>query len=344
MAKAVWTDTGNFPLSDPEANSSLHPFAELVPDLILKAVESSGLWCSGHILALNSYENRVYQVGIEEELPVIVKFYRPERWSEAQILEEHRFALSLQDAELPVVAPTIINGQTLHRYEKFLFAVYPRRGGRAPDLSNPDQLLILGRTLGRIHQIGQIEPFVARPVLDIESFGHQSVEFLTEQFVPDSLRPAYSSLCSDLLTQIEEVWQRHPWRFIRTHGDCHVGNMLWRDETPFFVDFDDARMAPSVQDLWMLTSGERHEQTAQLSEIIEGYQEFADFDFAELQLIESLRTLRMMNYSAWIGRRWDDPAFPQSFSWFNSPRYWGEHILQLREQLSALQQPAIHLW
>jgi len=322
-----------------------HPYASLTPDLVLTAVESTGLMTDARISALNSYENRVYQVGIESAQPIIVKFYRPERWTDEQILEEHQFTLALQDLEISVVAPSVdAEGKTLHQYEQFRFALYPRQGGHAPNLDDMDTLLSLGSSLGRIHALGKAKPFEYRPEITLQTFGLDSVEFLlSNQFIPDSLQKAYSSLVDDLLKTCNEKMQI-PYERIRLHGDCHPGNILWRHDTAHFVDFDDARNGPAIQDLWMLLSGERQQQTEQLSEILEGYREFCDFDLRELPLIESLRSLRIIHYSAWLARRWQDPAFPKFFPWFNTERYWGEHILQLREQLAAINEPPLVIY
>ncbi len=324
-----------------------HPYSALTPDVVIDSVESTGMLSDARIFPLNSYENRVYQVGIEESLPVIAKFYRPFRWSDAQILEEHAFTYELADLEIPVVAP-IANetGNSLFHYNGFAFALYPRKGGYAPELDDLDNLLILGRFIGRIHAVGAKTIFTTRPTLDIESFGHQSVAFLLENdFIPMELFTAYSTLARDLL---EKVVRRFAsvgkTKKIRLHGDCHIGNVLWRDNAPHFVDFDDARNGPAIQDLWMLLCGDRESQTAQISEIVEGYNEFFDFNPIELQLIEPLRTLRIMNYSAWIARRWTDPAFPHNFPWFNTQRYWSDHILQLREQFSAMDEEPLRLF
>lgn len=322
------------------------PFYQLTPDAVIDAVESLGYLSDGRILALNSYENRVYQVGLDEQEPLIAKFYRPGRWSDAQILEEHRFCFELAEQELPVVAPLCnAQGESLFHFGAYRLALYPRRGGRAPELGDPDHLYRLGQTLGRIHLVGAMHPFQTRPVLDIQSYGRDSIELVARDFIPRSLREAYTSLASDLLTGIEACYRAAgDVRRIRVHGDCHGGNILWRDEQPNFVDFDDARMAPAIQDLWMLLTGDdRQQQQLQLAEVIEGYNEFADFDPRELHLVEALRTLRMLNYSAWLARRWEDPAFPHNFPWFNTERYWGEHVLQLREQLSALREPPLQL-
>ncbi|WP_010324949.1 serine/threonine protein kinase [Marinobacterium stanieri] len=322
------------------------PFYQLTPDTVMDAVESRGYLCDGRILALNSYENRVYQVGIEDETPLIAKFYRPNRWSDEQILEEHQLCFELDEQELPVVAPLRDGqGESLFQFQDYRFSLYPRRGGRAPELGDPDHLYRLGQTLGRFHLVGQAQPFKSRPALDIQTYGLNSIELIGRDFIPSSLREAYLSLTSDLIASIERCYAAAgDVRRIRVHGDCHGGNILWRDDTPNFVDFDDARMAPAVQDLWMLLTGDdRQQQQLQLAEVVEGYNEFADFDPRELHLVEALRTLRMLHYSAWLARRWEDPAFPRNFTWFNTERYWGEHILQLREQLSAMQEPPLQL-
>jgi Ser/Thr protein kinase RdoA (MazF antagonist) len=325
--------------------SSDHPFQSLTPAFIIDAVESQGFCCDCRTLALNSYENRVYQVGIDDGPPLIAKFYRPGRWSAAQILEEHRFCFDLKEHELPVVAPwTDPDGKSLFRHGGFKFALYPRQGGHAPEFDNLDNLLILGRMLGRIHAIGAVRPFVHRPPLDSRSFGHDSVTLIRERFIPAEYRESYIAVTDQLLAAIDAILAENgSIRTIRTHGDCHAGNILWRDNAPHFVDFDDARMAPAVQDLWMMLSGERPRQTAQLAELVEGYCEFNDFNPRELRLIGALRALRMLHYSAWLARRWEDPIFPRTFPWFNTVRYWGEQILELREQLAALDEPPLEL-
>jgi Ser/Thr protein kinase RdoA (MazF antagonist) len=326
-------------------DNSSHPFDALTPDLLIDAVESQGFVSDGRLIALNSYENRVYQIGIEGETPMIVKFYRPGRWTDDQIAEEHEFCFQLKEQELPVVCPWVnAQGDSLSHYSDFRFSLYERRGGRAPELDNLDNLFILGRLLGRFHGIGAAQPFVHRPTLDVDAFGRQSFQLISEQFISPELAPAYNSLATDVLARIDQILAGYgPVNNIRVHGDCHSGNVLWRNDNPHFVDFDDARMAPAVQDLWMLLSGDRQEQTMQMAELIEGYSEFYDFDYRELQLIEVLRTLRVMHHSAWIARRWSDPAFPRAFAWFDSPRYWSEHILILREQLAALNEPPLEV-
>jgi len=335
---------------EPEAPPAVHtpqshPYESLSPDLVMDAVESCGYLTDARILALNSYENRVYQVGIEAGTPMIAKFYRPERWSQAQILEEHQFTQALKDLEISVVAPIADDqGATLREFAGFNFALYIRQGGHAPNLDDFDALLSLGRSLGRIHALGKTRLFEHRTSISVESLARESYDFLLNQhFIPEALHEAYRTLGADVITRCEEIFARVNYSPIRLHGDCHPGNILWRNE-PHFVDFDDARNGPAIQDLWMLLSGDRTQQTAQLTEILEGYQEFCDFDFAELALIEALRSLRIMHYSAWLARRWSDPAFPRHFPWFNTERYWGEHILELREQLAALQEPPLALF
>jgi Ser/Thr protein kinase RdoA (MazF antagonist) len=324
---------------------STHPFQILTPSFIMDAVESQGFRCDCRTFALNSYENRVYQVGIDEGQPLIAKFYRPGRWSDAQIIEEHRFCFELGEHELPVVAPLVnAAGESLFHHDGLRFALYPRQGGHAPEFDNLDNLLVLGRMLGRIHRIGAVRQFLHRPALDSRSFGHASVVLIAERFIPDEYRDSYTAVTGQLLQEIDTILaEAGPVGSIRVHGDCHAGNILWRDNAPHFVDFDDARMAPAVQDLWMMLSGERPRQTAQLDALIEGYREFNDFDPRELRLVEPLRALRMLHYSAWLARRWQDPMFPRTFPWFNTVRYWGEHILQLREQLGALTEPPLEL-
>jgi len=325
--------------------TSSHPFQSLTPSFIMDAVESQGFRCDCRTLALNSYENRVYQVGIDEGLPLIAKFYRPARWSPEQIIEEDRFCFERAGHELPVVAPGMNpDGESLFSYGGFHFALYPRQGGHAPEFDNLDNLLILGRMLGRIHSIGSLQSFRHRPTLDSASFGHASVALISGRFIPEDYRASYEAVTKLLLETIDGILNDFgPVRYIRTHGDCHAGNILWRDDAPHFVDFDDSRLAPAVQDLWMMLSGDQLRRTEQLGALIKGYREFCDFDPAELRLIEVLRSLRMLHYSAWLGSRWQDPVFPSTFPWFNTPRYWGEQILELREQLAALSEPPLEL-
>ena len=320
------------------------PYYRLDPDTVLRAVDSAGFLSDGRQLALNSYENRVYQVGIEDSEPLIAKFYRPGRWSDDQILEEHSFSQELADAEIPLIAPLVIDGHTLFRFQGFHFALFRRQGGHAPELEDRETRQWIGRFLGRIHTVGKARSFVFRPALTPERFGDQALTFLRGgSWIPPHLETAFDSLAQDLMINIRAAYDRAgAVQPIRLHGDCHPGNLLWRDG-PYFVDMDDCQSGPAVQDLWMLLSGERAEMESQLADIIEGYRQFCDFDPRELQLVEALRTLRMIHHAAWLARRWEDPAFPIAFPWFDSPRYWEDLVLNLREQLSALQEPALQL-
>lgn len=320
-----------------------HPYDILTPDLVIESVESCGYLSDARLLALNSYENRVYQVGLEEGDPLIAKFYRPQRWSREQILEEHRFSLDLQEAGISVVAPlTDAQGNTLHDHSGFMIALFPRRGGYPPELDNMDNLLVLGRTVGRIHAVGASQSFKHRLDLDIQRMAIDSYQFLAEHYVPQEMHIAYVTLCEDLVKRLQSVYRDVPG--IRLHGDCHVGNILWRDNTAHFVDLDDCCTAPAIQDLWMFLSGDHQQQSLQLSELLEGYREFCDFNPMELHFIEALRTMRIMHYAAWLGRRWNDPAFPRAFTWFNDARYWSDHILELREQLAAFDLPVLTIY
>jgi Ser/Thr protein kinase RdoA (MazF antagonist) len=325
-------------------NTEAQAYLQLGPDEILASVEQTGYSCDGHILPLNSYENRVYQVGISGQAPVVAKFYRPGRWSDDEIMEEHRFTLELAEYELPVIAPLVdANGVSLHHTELFRFAVYPRIGGRPPELDDPEHLVQLGRLLARIHAIGATRSFVFRPEFGIEHYGVEASQFLlVHGFIPPDLELAYRTLCDDLLRRIRNCFDRTgDYRIIRLHGDCHHGNILWRDNTPWLLDFDDTQSGPAIQDLWMLLSGERPYMTARLADILEGYTEFYEFDPRELHLVEALRTLRMMHHAAWIARRWNDRAFPMAFPYFNTHRYWEEHVLALREQAALMDEPAL---
>ena len=307
---------------------------------MLDALASIGLRPDGRLLALNSYENRVYQAWSEEAAPVVSKFYRPARWTGAQILEEHAFALELAAGEIPVVAPLATAGRTLHEFAGFQFAVYPRRGGRAPELEDPKVLEWIGRFLGRIHAVGAAGAFRERPALDIESHGLEPRAWLlASRFIPADVLEAWKSATALALDAVRHCYERAgAWKAIRLHGDCHSGNVLWTDEGPHFVDLDDCRTGPAVQDLWMLLSGDRAEMTRQLSDVLAGYEQFRAFDPRELALVEALRTLRLLHYSAWIARRWEDPAFPAAFPWFGTQRYWQDRILELREQIAAMQE------
>ncbi|WP_237068519.1 serine/threonine protein kinase [Microbulbifer guangxiensis] len=324
-------------------SQSHHPYEALTPDVVIDAVESVGLLSDARIFPLNSYENRVYQVGIEGAEPLIAKFYRPGRWSDAQIQEEHDFSRELVEAEIPVVAPLAFEGRTLMEFQGFRFALFPRRGGRQVELDNFDHLEQVGIMLGRIHAVGAARPFEHRPALTLQHFAIDSREFiLSGDFLPPENRLAYESVTADIIERIAPLFDQS-WRQLRLHGDCHAGNFLWRDETPWFVDLDDCLTGPAIQDIWMMLSGSRDEQTAYLDAVIEGYETFTRFDPRELQLVEPLRCLRQMHHAAWLARRWQDPAFPLAFPWFNSPRFWAEHILALREQQALLREPPLTL-
>jgi Ser/Thr protein kinase RdoA (MazF antagonist) len=319
------------------------PFFELTPDTVMDALGSVGLRGDGRLLALNSYENRVYQAGMEDGPPLIAKFYRPARWSEEQILEEHAFVAALAEREIPVVPALEVNGRTLHVFNEFRFSVFTRQGGRAPELDDCDTLEWMGRFIGRIHAVGAMVTYRHRPALDIDSFGLEpSAYLLAHDFIPAELTEVYRGVTSQALDGVRRCFERAgAVKKFRLHGDCHAGNVLWTDEGPHFVDFDDSRTGPAVQDLWMLLSGERADMTRQLSDILAGYEDFCDFDPRELHLIEALRTLRLIHYAAWIARRWDDPAFPIAFPWFNTQRYWQDRILELREQISLMDEPPL---
>lgn len=327
-------------------------FHELTPVRVLDAIEDLGYSCNGQLIELNSYENRVFQIGIEDEEPLVVKFYRPHRWTDEQILEEHEFTEQLAEGEVTVVPAmssfkkSSANGHTLHHFEGYRYTLYKRYGGRSPDVDDLDCLEVLGRYIGRIHLIGSQKQFSFRPTFSITEYGYETCSFLQkENFLPLELESSYKSITELLLQQMETVLEgsdRFP--LIRVHGDCHMGNVLWRDDIPHFVDFDDARNGFPIQDLWMLLSGDRDRKTIQLQKILKGYQQFFSFDPGQIRLIETLRTLRMMYFSAWIARRWGDPAFPRAFPWFNTERYWSEHILELKEQASRLQEPSIELY
>lgn len=332
---------------------------------MLDALDSVGLRGDGRLLALNSFENRVYQVFLQDEPPasiggewiavppIVVKFYRAGRWTDKQILEEHAFVSELAAHEIPVVAALApraageAEARTLHRFGDFRFAVFPRWGGRAPELESSATLERMGRFIGRIHAVGALRPFVARPALDIASFGEEPCGFLLKHnFIPPDLIEAYQSVADQALAGVRRSFERAGQiRLLRLHGDCHAGNVLWSEHGehpgPRFLDFDDSRMGPAVQDLWMLTSGERAEQVRQMSALLAGYEDFHEFDARELHLVEALRTLRLIHYAAWLARRWNDPAFPAAFPWFNTQRYWQDRILELREQIALMDEPPL---
>jgi Ser/Thr protein kinase RdoA (MazF antagonist) len=327
------------------ARNNPHPYDRLTPDVIIAAVESLGRLADRRILALNSYENRVYQVGIENGPPLIAKFYRPNRWSDAAIKEEHGFALELAAAEIPVIPPLVHEGQTLLECEGFRFAVFERRGGRWPELGTDTEREWMGRFLGRIHLIGRRQRFQHRGRIDIERLGDESRNYLLEEgFIPSHIESAYDTVTADLLEQIRDAFESaRGIGELRLHGDCHRGNVLWTDDGPHFVDLDDCLSGPAIQDLWMLLAGDRREMGEQMASMLQGYTQFSTFDHRELSLLESLRSLRMIHYSAWLARRWTDPAFPAAFPWFKEPRYWENQILVLREQQAAIAEGPIEL-
>ena len=319
------------------------PYSTLSPDVMLAAMDAAGFRADGAFVALNSYENRVYQFGIEEGEPVIAKFYRPNRWSDAAILEEHAFIQELCDAELPCAAPIERDGATLFSHAGFRYAVFRREAGREPNVEDPAVLRILGHALGRMHAIGAASPFRHRQRLTVAEFGEDAAAFLLESpFIADELRDAYRAVASQLIERIAPAFEAQP-EAIRIHGDCHLGNLLWRYDAPNFVDFDDAMTGPPIQDLWMLLAGERDERARQLDTLVTAYEDFHDFDVYQTRLIEPLRTLRMIRHAAWVGRRWQDPAFPVAFPDFVETRFWSNHILALKEQLAALDEPPLPL-
>ncbi len=320
-----------------------HSYDRLSPDLILDAVESAGFEVDGTLLPLNSYENRVLQVGLEEQTPLVAKFYRPGRWTDEAILEDHAFSLELAEQEIPVVPPLRDgDGRSLFEHQGFRFALYPRQGGRSPNLEDPDNLEWIGRFIGRIHAVGASQPFRHRENLDVDSLGWQSIRWLRDSpLLPAEIAGSYLGLAEDLLTSVSRTFDELDFRPLRLHGDCHPGNILWTDLGPHFVDMDDCRNGPAIQDLWMLLSGDRQEMTGQLAELLEGYRQFHDFDTRELALIEPLRSLRLIHYNAWLTRRWDDPAFPRAFPWFGTSAYWQEQLAILQQQKESLRQPPL---
>ncbi|WP_342052261.1 MULTISPECIES: serine/threonine protein kinase [unclassified Cupriavidus] len=341
----------------PNADSDV-PYAGLTPERILDALESTGLRSDGRLLALNSYENRVWQIGIEDAAPVIAKFYRPGRWTDAAIVEEHAFVRELADTEIPAVPPLALAAEagtppsTLHVHDGFRFAVFPRCGGREPALDVAETREWLGRFIGRIHAVGARQPFASRPAIDIETFGVAPRDWLlAHDCVPGDLLAPWRAAVDLALDGVRRCYERAgDVRMLRLHGDCHRGNVLWIDADdargrgvpgPHFVDFDDSRMGPAVQDLWMLLEGDRAAMQDQLADIVAGYEDFAEFETRELWLVEALRTLRLIHYSAWLASRWRDPAFPAAFPWFGRARYWQDRILELREQIALMDEPPL---
>jgi Ser/Thr protein kinase RdoA (MazF antagonist) len=323
------------------------PYANLTPELILQALEQIDLQPTGSLLALNSYENRVYQAELEDRSFVVVKFYRPGRWSDAAILEEHGFAEELAEQEIPVITALRFAGQSLLEVGGYRYAVYPRRGGRWPELDNKDNLQLLGRLLGRMHRVGRSGRsgrFQHRERLTVQSRGRDALAFLQQSdLLPAELKHNFVAAVAPLLDVIESQFEAVAASTLRLHGDCHPGNILWTPNGPHFVDLDDCCTGPAVQDLWMLLSGTQDEMAGQLLALLEGYETFSVFDYAEIQLIEALRGLRLIHYCAWLARRWHDPAFPHHFPWFNTPRYWEEQIVTFREQLERCYLPPIRL-
>ena len=320
-------------------------FADLQPEDIVSTLSDLGFDCDGRFLALNSYENRVYQIGIENDRPVVAKFYRPERWSDACILEEHEFSIALANQDIPVVPPIEIEGETLKHAGHYRLAVFECRGGRSPDLDNYELQTQLGRLIARIHLEGEVTSFKHRPTIDINSYGVDSIDYLLEnEFIPEENCDAYESTAELVLDGVEACFERAgSFREIRLHADFHPGNVLVNEDRLHIVDLDDCRHGPAVQDLWMFLSGDKQEQTPQIEALLKGYQSFRHFDPRELHLIEALRSLRIMHYAAWLARRWEDPAFKIAFPWFDSARYWDDHVLALREQVALMQEPPLEL-
>lgn len=321
----------------PMNNTSPQTFFQLTPDQVLDAIESVGLEPQAALLALNSYENRVYQFRDYDENKFVVKFYRPNRWSDAQILEEHHFSLQLANNEIPVIPPLVFNGVSLLNYAGFRFAIFDCKGGRSPELEDKDTLTWIGRFIGRIHALGEIEAFQHRPALTINAFAEKSAQYLlSNEFIPSHILPAYQAISTQLIDLCHSRFDslgKYP--SIRLHGDCHPSNVLWTDDGPHFVDFDDARMGPAIQDLWMLINDANDREL--WNNLLNGYEDFMEFDDRQFKIMESLRTIRMLHYSAWLAQRWEDPSFKHNFPWFNTDRYWEDHVLSLKEQLSVMQ-------
>lgn len=323
---------------------NLFHFQTLTPDLILDALYSVGIEPSSGLLPLNSYENRVYQFTTEAQGRLVVKFYRPQRWRLEQIQEEHDFALELAQEDVPVAQPLCLNQKTVHLYEQFYFTVFPSIGGRTIELDAPKTLEDIGRFVGRMHQYSAREPFSFRPAITFEAFGFEALQHLKHsQHVPAHLELPYFLIVEQVLDKAYTIWQRTQFTSIRLHGDLHRSNILQTPEGMGFVDLDDARMGPAIQDLWMLLSGSQQEQQEQLNALLRGYHNFCDLPQEQIQLVEVLRILRMIHYTTWLSQRWDDPAFPFNFPWFEQDKYWEGQILSLKEQLAALNAPGFYL-
>ncbi|MEY4122907.1 MAG: hypothetical protein RLZZ457_1745 [Pseudomonadota bacterium] len=331
-----------------EPATHAHVYEALTPDVVLDALSDLGLAVDGRLTALSSYENRVYQVMLDDNTSLVTKFYRPERWTDAQILEEHAFAAELMAEDVPLVGPLQLHGQTLHHAHGFAFSVSPRRGGRMPELDDAEVLEWIGRFIARIHNVGAQSDFATRPSLNVDTFAIASRDWLiANQIIPLDQQTEWLTTCNQAIDIAQQLFAEHPVRQLRLHGDCHPGNILWTPTEspnggPHFVDLDDARMGPAVQDLWMLLSGERQQRTLQLSMLLDGYEQMRDFNRQELALIEPLRTLRLIHYSAWLARRRDDPAFVQHFSWFGTSDYWAGQTHMLVEQCEAMQEAPLY--
>ena len=316
-------------------------FSGLTPDVILDALESIGVYASSGLLALNSYENRVYQFIADDNKRYVVKFYRPGRWTDEAILEEHHFSAELVEQEIPLAAPLILNDATLHHWQQYRFTLFPSVGGRQFENDDLDQLEWMGRFIGRIHTVGKARAFACRPTIDTADYLHHSKTVLEScSLLPAHLEEAFWAIMTPVINATEARFNAHHWQPLRLHGDCHPGNILWRDG-PTFVDLDDARNGPAIQDLWMMLSGDRPNRLLQLDVLLEAYEEFQSFDSKEIHLIEPLRAMRMVHHMAWIAQRWQDPAFPRAFPWFGQDKYWEGQILALKEQLAALDEPPL---
>jgi Ser/Thr protein kinase RdoA (MazF antagonist) len=317
-------------------------FIDLTPDFILDAIESVGIYAESGLLALNSYENRVYQFKAENGKKYVAKFYRPSRWTAQQIQEEHDFAFELAAAEVPVVAPIKHNGKSLFEHKGYMFTLFPSVGGRLFEVDNLDQLDVLGRLIGRMHQVAKMKDFSCRPVLGCEEYLNTAkIQLQQSNLVPMSLKTAFYTILDLVIEQTHKQYKNVD--SIRLHGDCHAGNILWAGDALMFVDLDDSRQGPAIQDLWMMLSGDRQTQLLQLDIIVGAYEEFCDFDHTQLKLIEPLRAMRIIHYMGWVAKRWDDPAFVRNFSWFAEDKYWEQQILALKEQFAALQDEPLKL-